>query len=312
MSDGRLADLPGRVERFLLKALKEKSLKDYTAALRAFTIEVECAGFSWKGATELERDAFLAEWLVDRHEAGGRRQECVLVVTALHKITPHQRYKASSAALMTWAKLEPPKQAPACPEALAGALVVLAWSLNQREVALCMGFCFEGLLRVSEPLRLRHKDVVANDEGVCLLLGETKRGLEQKVVIKCRWLQVLLTDFLGTAKHGPDDEVFGIGYARVHYWLRKLSKALGVEALELSSHSFRRGGASHLLTLGWKVEDVCLYGRWASVTSAKEYLRRGETFLTRARLMMSDALWQRITRLASLRHCLLQQPIIVD
>ena len=87
-----IGDLPGTVERFLLKALKEKSCLEYTAALRDLRTEVEAAQFPWRTASAWERDVFLAELLVERQEAGCRRQASVIMITALHKILPHQRF----------------------------------------------------------------------------------------------------------------------------------------------------------------------------------------------------------------------------
>jgi integrase len=106
--------------------------------------------------------------------------------------------------------------------------------------------------------------------------------------------------------------VFNLSYGKMSYWIRKLSAALGFATLRLTSHSFRRGGASYLLASGLPVADVCVYGRWNSMSSAQEYLRQGEVYMTRMRGAFSAAAWARIDRLASLRDCVWDSPEVVD
>ena len=61
------------------------------------------------------------------------------------------------------------------------------------------------------------------------------------------------------------------------YWLRKLTQILGVDSLVLTSHSFRRGGASTMLHQGVTFGNIAVHGRWASESSCREYLRRGNS-----------------------------------
>ena len=44
--------------------------------------------------------------------------------------------------------------------------------------------CFVGWLRVSEPLKLRFQDVVFSEGSLVVLLGRTKRGFLQRVLIR--------------------------------------------------------------------------------------------------------------------------------
>ena len=54
------------------------------------------------------------------------------------------------------------------------------------------------------------------------------------------------------------------------------------------------------MTAGVPLQDVMLFGRWGSESSAREYLRKGEVFLLRARSNIAEALWQRAGLIAAL------------
>jgi len=88
----------------------------------------------------------------------------------------------------------------------------------------------------------------------------------------------------------------------VLYWIRKISTLLGFAELRLTSHSFRRGGASHLLDQGWAIADIMQFGRWASMSSAQEYLRIGSVYMLRCSKLFSPSCWDRVNRAQSLSH----------
>ena len=58
---------------------------------------------------------------------------------------------------------------------------------------------------------------------------------------------------------------------------------LGAGDLGLTTHSFRCSGASELPHLGLSMTDIMLFGRWLHECSAREYIRRGEVAVLRAR-----------------------------
>lgn len=307
-----LGDLPGHVELFGLQALKEKSLKLYRDVLTNFQFEVKNRGFPQRTASEIERDIFLSEYIVEHHDMGKKPQEFSVLLAALHKIMPHQAFKIARATMQAWRSRLPVKQAPSCPSDLANALVVLAWSSGKREVAITIALASHGLLRISEPHCMRRRDVVVLPSGLCVLLAETKRGYEQKVLIHEGWIRSMVLAFLEDRdrahrrrRHDDDDDDkwLPLSYSKFMYWLQKLLCALNVRSTPLTSHSFRRGGASPLLTMGWRVEDVCVRGQWAAVTSAKDYLRQGETLMMRFQTENANV-WDRIVRLANLRLAL--------
>ena len=119
MEDNPTESQSSRVERFLLAALKKKSLDAYLRALGDIRTEVALAGFPWSASTPAQRDAFLADVFVGRQEEGESRQKCVLVCAALKKLSPGEKFPVASAVLQVWAALSPPRQAPACPSEIA-------------------------------------------------------------------------------------------------------------------------------------------------------------------------------------------------
>ena len=129
-------------------------------------------------------------------------------------------------------------------------MAVVAFSAGQIEIGLVIVLCFTGVLRVSEPLALTGRDVMIGPGLVVLVLAVTKRGVEQRVVIKnptvCQWMRF----YFSRSEISASQFVFPISYSKVMYWIRKLSGKLGFENLALTSHSFRRGGATHLLARG--------------------------------------------------------------
>ena len=61
-----------------------------------------------------------------------------------------------------------------------------------------------------------------------------------------------------------------------------------------------RGGATHMLLDGVSVETIMEYGMWASASSARLYLQRGEPFLLRVREGQVPGAWPRVRAVAAL------------
>eukprot|EP00973_Karenia_brevis_P068924 9582771-Karenia_brevis.AAC.1 len=72
------------------------------------------------------------------------------------------------------------------------------------------------------------------------------------------------------------EPVCPISYTGVLKLCRQYAQLLGAEALNLTTHTFRRSGASELHKLGVNFADTCLFGRWLSDKAAREYIRKGE------------------------------------
>ena len=160
--------------------------------------------------------------------------------------------------------------------------------------------CFTGLLRVGEALALRPGDCLFIDGKVILVLRQTKRGLHEKVLIDDPCTVLLLRALWRRNQHGA--LLFAqTSYSRAMRHLRLICRCLGAESFEFTSHSWRRGGASSRLLAGQGLDDICVLGRWASLRSARLYIRRGEVFLNEFTAKTEGKLGG---RLCSIARCL--------
>eukprot|EP00435_Cladocopium_sp_Y103_P028744 s806_g7.t1 len=193
--------------------------------------------------------------------------------------------------------------APAAPPELLQAMICLALQLNRPELSLVMLLAYAGLLRIREALGLRARDVVVQATSITLCLAVTKRGTEQKVVLTnpsvLGWTKNFFSRFPVTK---PDRLLFGISYSSALRWVKKLAFLLGAGELGLTTHTFRRSGASELARLGMPLADILLYGRWRSERAARDYIRKGEVAVLRARGLISASDWRRIDVWANHAH----------
>ena len=160
-----------------------------------------------------------------------------------------------------------------------------------------MLLCFTGLLRVREALQLDCGDIILLPDSVVLCLGLTKRGMEQKVVLTSPsvvcWVHAYLQRYpLGRV----GTPMFTLSYSSVLRWVKKLSSIFGPDGVMLTTHSFRRSGASELARQGLPLADILLYGRWLRERSAREYIRRGEVAVLRARNLMQPSQHARLLK----------------
>ena len=54
-----------------------------------------------------------------------------------------------------------------------------------------------------------------------------------------------------------------------------------------------------MMELGFDFNEARLYGRWSSESSAREYIRLGQTAAARMRQQIPERIWSRLERLAS-------------
>jgi integrase len=251
--------------------------------------------------SEEDQDAFLAEWVLDSYENGESKNVCSWTLSAVQKIFPRLRLKTCWKVLDVWNSLMPVKQAPAAPPELIQAMVIMAVVLSRPHLGMLILLCFVGLLRVREALSLRPQDLIVHKHCVILCLGVTKRGMEQKVVLSNFTVVQFVSCFL--QRFPPltyQTYLLNISYSSALRWIRKLAEMLGAGDLGLTTHSFRRSGASELARQGVSLPDILLYGRRLSEKSAREYIRRGEVAIYRARnaLHVSSSrrieLWSRV------------------
>ena len=189
--------------------------------------------------------------------------------------------------LDAWFKTMPPKQAPALPLEVIQAAAVVLLLVGQPEIGSLLVVCYAALLRCSEGLKLTYRGVIIGSSTVTLLLGVTKRGQEQKVVIShptvVHWLLSYFKRTLKRKAADPDGRVFPVSYPIVLAWLRTVMAALGFGDWAVTTHSMRRSGATELSRQGMPMADLCELGRWLSMLSAREYIRKGEVAILRSR-----------------------------
>lgn len=236
--------------------------------------------------------------MYDDPEARYAPSHASLLLAAVQKMTPRQRYRLARKVVDAWRSKLLVRQAPAAPWEYARALVHIALVVGLPAIAGVLLLCFNGLMRVSESLRLRRRDVVLGHQAVVCCLDLTKRGMEERVddVFAVGWLKLY---FARCFKGDVGDLAFPTSYRAVALWMRKISQFLGVDSIGFTTHSLRCGGASQILMQGASVENICVAGIWAAVHSARLYLRRGEVFLHRLREDLSDDVWRRMRAIAS-------------
>jgi hypothetical protein len=273
--------MSGRAQRFLLSILKTQTQAGYVGALTDLKSDLDELGLSWRSMREQDRDYTLVEIFLDRMENKDTPHASVYTLAVLRKLNPGARFVAASAILSAWKANTPIRQAPACPEDLVFCLAILAAAAKQQGVAICFIACFFGLLRIGEAVALTIDTVLDTPNGIVLLLGRTKRGIDERVLIDAPEAVAAIRSYIQANAWDKGQAFLGISYGKFSYWLRKLSAALCITAFQLTSHSFRRGGASTLFHKGKSLVDIAAIGRWASERSMREYIRRGELFLLR-------------------------------
>ena len=164
-------------------------------------------------------------------------------------------------------------------------------------------------MRISEMLSLTMGDVLLPDQHqmgqyVVILLRFGKRGAPDAthIVVGLPLVVRWITQYKNTVCAGrKSDETFcSISYTTFRKWFRRASVALGFEGTFFTSHSMRRGGATEMARAGVPVLDTMQYGRWASYSSFRVYVAKGDVLLTRFRQRLGDEKWQRLEAVARL------------
>ena len=80
-----------------------------------------------------------------------------------------------------------------------------------------------------------------------VLLGDTKRGQEQTVLIQECSIVAWLDGFLARHRLRNADYLVPVGYTTFARWLTKACEGLGMSHVHWTTHSLRRGGATALM-----------------------------------------------------------------
>ena len=262
-------------------------------------------GTCWLEQPEEFQDYLLADYVMDlRDDHGtGALQHARECVAALQKVFPRRRYTTASAVIAGWSAAQPPQQAPPMPQHLCYASVVLLFHLDQAGVGLCMLLCFVGLLRVGEALSLRTEDITLGSSEAIIHLHRTKRGQSECVCLTSIFVVRLIRSFIKTSGRSGTQLLCQVSYTRVRVWITRATAMLGFADIPFRSHSLRRGGATALFMQRFPLDNIMVYGRWASQSSCRMYLHTGEVAVIR--LMRSPRKWDRVLALSRLACTLL-------
>ena len=235
-------------------------------------------------------DVLLAKYVLDTKEDQDTvvsRQQCVDLVASTQRRAGHP-CKLAQQILKAWSKEVPPVQAEAIPAPLAFAMVTtLAMVMKEPQAAVLVLLAFTGCLRIGEALSLRVQDVFLPRPGsgecqAVLILRATKRSFDQRVVLENHRVVAALKQYHELfAPRGRDLMFAGITYSKFVRIFKKALAILQVPPGEWRTHSLRRGSATAMMEQGHSFEYVRLYGRWASESSCREYIRLGQSALTR-------------------------------
>ena len=242
---------------------------------------------------------------MDGYEQGLGRAEYGCLPCALRRMNPRARYTTAWKVFDIWGTLQPPQQAAAAPPELISAMMVVFVALGKVDLGLIVCLCFSGLLRVGESLRLRWKDVFFSSGVLTLCLAQTKRGMEQKVVITNPMVLTWVVQYYKFSQQlNWGENLFHRSYSSVLRWVKKVAALLGAGHVQLTTHSFRRSGASELARRGVPIADIMMFGRWLSDRSAREYIRKGEVAVLRAQEKTSIETQTKWGRWCSLTPCI--------
>ena len=247
-------------------------------------------------ATPEDLDVLVARCSLDAIEdVDGRhsRQQFLDLLASLQRRHSY-KFRMSAKVLTEWSKDTPPRQAAAFPEIVGWAIVsFMALGMNQPEAAVTSALCFTPLLRIGEAINLMYNDVsIPRSAGdafqIVFILNFTQRCFDQRVVLTNPAMLRFILAYI--KRHARPGRAFApMSYPRYSRILTRACQCLGLPAaLDIRSHSWRRSGATALVERGYSVVDVQNFGRWASDRSCREYLRLGQSALTRSRRDLSD------------------------
>ena len=300
-----------RLAAFWLGLLKPSSQQQYLVALRLFADWAAVMYPSFWVLSEEEQDFALSEYALECQDNDdcGVQLLSTTVAAVSRAYGRRRRFTAASLTVEGWKAGLAIKQAPPMSSVVTYAHVALLTAAQRLEEAAAVLVCFTGVMRISEVLSLVMGDVLLPSQHqmgqyVVILLRFGKRGAPDatRIVIGLplvvRWITLYKNRVCAGRK--SDERFCSISYTTFRKWLRRASVALGFEGSFFTSHSMRRGGATEMVRSGVPVLDTMQYGRWASYSSFRIYVAKGDVLLTRFLQRLSDEEWLRLEAVARL------------
>eukprot|EP00971_Amphidinium_carterae_P348898 6490729-Amphidinium_carterae.1 len=203
----------------------------------------------------------------------------------LHLPASRGRLQEPWALYKTWTKLELPTRTVPLPWVVVATWI--NWCLSQGRLrdALALWLGFDALLRASELTNLLVQDVTVSlsRSSAVLSLRSTKSGVRMGVTESVVVNDVRLVWLLAAqvSKLPPEALLLGHTYGSLHGLVMSLSSHFALSRFYIRTHSLRRGGATHHFVRTGSLSATQLRGRWASQSSARQYIdsAMSETFL---------------------------------
>lgn len=125
--------------------------------------------------------------------------------------------------------------------------------------------------------------LVSSTSNQCvLILRASKRGFDQRIVLgNAAVIQAIRAYMASSASEDGMSSLEPCSYSQFARHFGIAVRLLRLPGSSWRSHSLRRGGATALMERGWTFEGVRIFGRWASESSAREYIRLAQTALSR-------------------------------
>ena len=283
---------PESVLRFLESGLQPRTRQLYWREWFTFLRRTGISSVQWETLSDRAKDYLISDYMVQGRSAEEdddklSKTEAGYLLSLLRLREPFETYRLSHRVLNVWKIRDPPLAAwPATPE-LTEALAAFMALAGQHGGSVAVLLCFVGLLRISEALNAEWTSVflpaeeAIRQEGT-LHLPSTKRGEAYVPLTDPNILAVLRRQRRRTG--GKGKVCGGLKYGAFRKLLQAGLRAVQVPERLLKvfrTHSFRRGGATWVLQQTRSVEYVVVLGRWASLLSARRYLKQGEALLAR-------------------------------
>lgn len=284
----------------MLNLLQPASQARYNVAISNFHSWLKEHFVAWDQLTEEDQDFTVAGYILDLRDDGILAPQVARdLLSALQKLNARRRLVVAWKVVVGWAVDRPAQQALPLPRLAALALTVLLTVAGPTGAGLGVLLCWCGLLRIGEVLKLTIGDVRLTEAEVVLYLGVTKRGTSEKVVLNDPGVMAFVDRYLAQRAGALHERLVVMSYTGFSLWFRRGLRSLGLTDA-YRSHSMRRGGATAMYLAGHPLSAVMQYGRWASETSCRLYIRPAEVILLRSERSWSPAVRSRLELLAAI------------
>jgi integrase len=287
----------GPPDRFELTRLRVSpaTLKGYNRDLQLFLEWIPENRLFLKAWKDL--DLLVAEYAVHVYNTnGGRRRQAVQnAKAALELYFPEAlgTFLITNRSLEGWAKACPIQQRPVCPRMVAYGLAHDILRQGKPDIAVAVLLAFDCYLRAGDlkNIQIQHvrlqsprkdKPPSETESPYCgaLFLPQTKRGLNQSVLIRPFFLGVLLERLiarrLAQCESDPTAPLFNFPIRSLNYALQRAASNTNSTSLEITTHALRYGGATQdAADRALPYVEIKARGRWHNDKSFQRYLQPG-------------------------------------